>query len=296
MITRINSYPSIYAIGHKAITDIFDGEVLVEEKIDGSQFSSSRIDGNLHCKSKKVELVIDAPEKLFEKAVESAKSLDLRDGWIYRFEYLQKPKHNTLAYDRIPKNHLMVFDVQTGIEQYMNYDEKKSEAERIGVECVPLLFKGVIKDFEALKELLDTDSILGGTKIEGIVVKNYEKFTRDKKVMMGKYVSERFKEIHTKDWKTRNRSSSDIVGFLILEHRTEARWQKAIHHLRESGELEGSPRDIGRLMKEVPEDVLKECEEEIKDKLFKHFWPKIRRGLTTGLPEWYKEKLAKESF
>lgn len=31
----INSYPSIFAIGHRAIADIFSSDVVVEEKIDG---------------------------------------------------------------------------------------------------------------------------------------------------------------------------------------------------------------------------------------------------------------------
>ena len=34
----IHSYPSIYALGHKAVADIFNEPVLVEEKVDGSQF------------------------------------------------------------------------------------------------------------------------------------------------------------------------------------------------------------------------------------------------------------------
>lgn len=35
------SYPSIYAIGHKELDELFDDPVLVEEKVDGSQFSFS---------------------------------------------------------------------------------------------------------------------------------------------------------------------------------------------------------------------------------------------------------------
>jgi len=43
----LHSYPSVYAIGHKAIEEIFLGPVLIEEKIDGSQFSWGIIDGEL---------------------------------------------------------------------------------------------------------------------------------------------------------------------------------------------------------------------------------------------------------
>jgi len=36
---RLNSYPSIYNLGHHAIATLLDAPVLVEEKVDGSQFS-----------------------------------------------------------------------------------------------------------------------------------------------------------------------------------------------------------------------------------------------------------------
>jgi hypothetical protein len=74
------------------------------------------------------------------------------------------------------------------------------------------------------------------------------------------------------------------------------RWEKAVERLRDAGKLEGSPRDIGALIKEVPADVLEECEHEIRDILFRHFWPQISRGITAGLAEWYKEQLTQAQF
>ena len=62
------------------------------------------------------------------------------------------------------------------------------------------------------------------------------------------------------------------------------------------GELEESPRDIGNLIREVQADIEKECKEEIKELLWKFFWRKANRGVTAGLAEWYKERLAKEAF
>ena len=57
-----------------------------------------------------------------------------------------------------------------------------------------------------------------------------------------------------------------------------------------------SPRDIGNLIREIQADTKKECESEIKDALFKHFWPKIQRGITAGAPEWFKEQLLASAF
>ena len=77
----------------------------------------------------------------------------------------------------------------------MGYEIKKAEAERLGLECVPLLYKGMIKSPDELLKFLDAESILGGTKIEGVVVKNYNLFTLEKKIAMGKFVREDFKEM-----------------------------------------------------------------------------------------------------
>lgn len=295
---EINSYPSIYAIGHPAVRNIFNGPVLIEEKVDGSQFSFGVIGGELYCRSKGKMLVLDEPEKMFAAGVEAVKAIadHLTPEWIYRAEYLKSPKHNTLTYTRAPSNHIALFDVQVGQESYLTSAAKCIEAMRIGVDCVTVLGSGVFSDFNSLIGLLDRESFLGGTKIEGFVVKNYAQFGPDKKVLMGKYVSEAFKERHAEEWKKSNPTGKDIVQAIIAGLRTEARWVKSIQHLQESGEIEGSPRDIGKLIKEITRDVRDDSEDEIRDALMRHFWPQIQRGITAGFPEFYKRYLAERSF
>lgn len=109
-------------------------------------------------------------------------------------------------------------------------------------------------------------------------MKNYARFGRDKKALLGKFVSEAFKEVHAKEWKTSNPSNGDIILQITGTLKTAARWNKAVQHLREAGKLEDSPRDIGLLMKEVPTDIEKEEVDYIKDKLYEYAWPHIRRG------------------
>lgn len=296
----IYSYPSVFALGHVMVQDIFKNDVVIEEKIDGSQYSFGVIEGELQCRSKGKQLILDAPEKMFLDAVRVSKERYeqglLKPGYIYRGEYLQTPKHGTLPYNRIPKDHLIIFDISTGLEQYMTPDQKWNESERIGLECVPILFMGKINTADELMSLLDTESILGGTKIEGVVVKNYHAVTKEKKMMMGKYVREEYKETQKKEWRSMNPTQGDILQKLILEYKTEARWRKAMQHLEEQGILEHDPRDIGNLIKEVRADILKEEEETIKQELFDYVWPKLERAVTGGLPEFYKEWLLKRSF
>jgi hypothetical protein len=168
-------------------------------------------------------------------------------------------------------------------------------ASSLGLETVPTFIEGKYSGtWEELKSYMNCDSLLGGTKIEGMVVKNYNRFGVDKKVLMGKYVSEAFKEKHTKEWKIGNPTKHDIIEQLILTLKTEARWQKAIAHLREQDLITDSPKDIGPLIKEIREDIAKEETDFIKDKLFEWASDQLGRGFIRGFPEWYKEQLAQQ--
>jgi len=295
------SYPSIYNLGHAAVAELFSGPVIVEEKIDGSQFAFGvDDDGELRVRSKGKEIQLGAPEKMFAKAVQTAKGLAplLKPDWTYRAEFLSKPHHNALAYGRVPEKNLILFDVSTGLESYLSVHEKSKEAGRLGLEVVPLLFEGVVAGTEQFVALLETTSILGGQKIEGVVIKpaGYGLFGRDKKCLMGKYVSPAYREVHAHQWKQANPQSGDILERICSQYRAETRWAKAVQHLLESGTLENSPRDIGALILEVPEDVERECGDEIRHVLWSWAWPQIRRGIIRGLPEWYKAKLLEKQF
>ena len=293
-----HAYPSVFSLGHKALAELFSDPVLVEEKVDGSQISFGvfpEVDG-LRVKSKGAPINLQAPMAMFARAVEVIRDLPLTPGWTYRAEYLAKPKHNALAYDRIPKQHLCLFDINDGHESYMPYEAKAREAERLGIDVVPLLHQGLVPDVQAFRAFLDRESILGGQKVEGVVIKNYARFGPDKKVLMGKFVSEHFKEVHASEWKLENPKQGDILEALIQRLRTPARWQKAVQHLAERGALETSPRDIGPLLTEVGVDVEKECKDEILASLWAWAWPHLRRRVAHGLPEWYKEYLLAKQF
>lgn len=300
----ITSYPSIYALGHRCLADLFSGPVVIQEKIDGSQFSFGVLNGKLHCRSKSAEIHVEAPEKMFAAAVATAKRCFdaglIHEGYTFRCEYLQKPKHNVLAYSRVPAGNLVLFDVVFGAgENYFPTENRNAWAAILGLEPVPVLFEGE-QNFLGfnhglecwLDDMLKRESCLGGCKIEGVVVKNYNRFGIDKKILIGKFVSLAFKEVHRHEWRKSNPTQSDIVQQIIADYKTSPRWCKAIQHLREAGQLVDAPEDIGKLIKEVQHDVSREESDVISERLFKHFWPQIMRGVVAGLPEWYKSRLA----
>ena len=299
-MSSIHAFPKIFTIGQDYIADIFKDEVEVTEKVDGSQWAWGRVGGEFHMRSKGKEQFAGAVDKMFEEAAEYVQSLDLPDDTVFYGEYLRKPKHNTLCYQRVPQNHIALFGVSTiGGTFVSEHAELARIAAGIGLEAVPLLYRGRVDSAAFLSDLLDTDSYLGGCNVEGVVVKNFHRpfllGGQPIPLMCGKYVSEVFKEKHIKGWGEENtaRGKWDVFkdGF-----RTEARWEKALQHLRDDGKLTGSPKDIGGLIAEVKRDVAEEEMDTIKAFLWSEFGDDLLRKATAGLPEWYKARLAGRAF
>jgi hypothetical protein len=294
----VPSYPKVYALGHRAIVDLLKDDVVVQEKYDGSQISWLWRDGNLLVRSRgKMQYGShEETDSLFEGAIEYLKTLTPVEGLTFRGEWFASAKHNTLAYGRRPKNGIVLFDVEEGEQGFVAPAKVSQFADAMGLEEVHTFLVGNHVTREVILELLDTTSSLSGPLVEGIVIKNYNRFAPDGKALMGKFVSEKFKEKHDKEWKANKVSHKDIVQIIIESLNTEARWEKAIQHLKERGEYDGSPRDIGPLMKEVKKDTIEEEKEWIAEKLLGWALPNVTRSLGRGLPEWYKEKLMEDQF
>lgn len=299
----IKAFPKIFSLGTRYTKNIFEDEVVVEEKVDGSQFSMGKINDQLICRSKGTIQHLDCPDKMFNKAIEHAKKIKriIPNNYVFYCEYLKSPKHNTLSYNRVPKNNLILFGIYNLEKDDFIYDRELLSlwSSNLDIESVPTLFKGKIKNESQLKKMLNTMSVLGGQKIEGIVIKNYNKdiFVGERiiPILCAKYVSEEFKEIHQKNWKRENTHQGRWETYK-KQFCTEARWLKAFYYLRDQNELDNSPKDIGKLMKRVNQDITEEEKENIKDFLWKQFGKEVLKTATRGLPEWYKDKLMKESF
>src|SRR3990167_363664 len=131
---EIWSYCKVHNVGGRFTENLFKNPVVVEEKIDGSQIGFMKKGGGLYVRSKGQYLILDAPDKMFARAVEVIKATDLmyqlKEGWVYRGEYLNKKKHNSLCYDRIPTNNIIIFDIETANQSFMSYEDKAAEAAR----------------------------------------------------------------------------------------------------------------------------------------------------------------------
>lgn len=303
----ISGYPKVLALGHRGLKGLFTDTVYIEEKVDGSQFSF-RFDGNeVHFKSKRVAVYREDPG-MFRAGVEAvlaahAECEPLPVGYTFRGEYLRAPKHNTLTYGRVPKQHIVIWDIERPDGSHLNPLSRGRLASAWGFEAVPVYTQDVKSCYPPkartgftqaeIDALLDRESFLGGCKIEGFVVKSHTRFDPVYgKILVGKYVSEAFKEKHVAGFKSTKDKQKSGIEALKDRYRSEARWRKAVQRLRDDGTLKGDPTDIGPLMREVAVDMLEEEEHEIKECLFNLFKKEFARASTRGLPEWYKRELA----
>jgi hypothetical protein len=291
-------YPKIFALGHRTIKNLWNGNVEITEKVDGSQLRFWKThEGTVQVASKGAMIYPETVDKLFEPVCDYLHSIADRIpfGFIFTGETLCKPKHTTLKYDRVPLNHLALFavyDFDRGC--FLDHYMITLAAANLGVDTVPLLYSGQMDmNLEELDKLLDTESFLGGTKIEGFVVKNYEQdnMIGDQYIPMlqGKYVSEEFKEKHVKDWKGKG---AGAWGIFCEQYKNENLWLKAVQRMRDAGELLGEPKDIGQLLGEIHRDIEDEHKDDILEFLWKTKGKELKRVACHGAAEWYKRALA----
>lgn len=296
----LESYPKILSIGDPLLANLFVGMVFVEEKFDGSQFRVwFDAEGRMHCGSKGVAYSDERPpDKMFVKAIAQAEK-HFAGKWyenaFFAFEYLETPKQNTLEYGRVPKDNLLLLDAKIG-GRWLLPAEKKTLADELGFECVPLLIEGELKTSDELEGLLKNESLLGKTTLEGIVVKNYSQYHLAPYMLgapvFGKFVREEFKELNRENWG----QGIQLEERIMQTFPKEPRWQKAVQHLREKGELTGQARDIGKLITQVEKDFEQECKEAAKELLWQEFSHSLVATARRGLAEWYKQKLLEQAF
>lgn len=316
----IPSYTKILTIGSSMTENALVGPVVIQEKLDGSQFSFGfNEDGEFVMRSKGVALYEENYAEMFKEGVEYVLSIkdkllerfnqgELRDIYFYS-EYLRSPKHNILKYDRTPKNYICLFDILSK-GAWLPRAEIEAWADILGVEVIPQIWSGILDEGflkdqgtkistpgEFLKNLSQgTISFLAGDSkliAEGVVIKNYEQT-----LLLGghifplftKFVREEFKEKHAVEWAATNTARGSVEEY-IKGFTSTARWDKAIIHRKEKGELLNEPKDIGPLMEEIHRDIEEEEQQNIKDFLYKAYIKDIKRLATKGFPMYYKEKL-----
>jgi len=114
---QVPGYPKIQSLGQLGTENALVGEVVLQEKVDGSQFGWGINEaGEFVARSRGAVLNEASVQKLFQAAYQHAERMALlirqcygTDAYCYG-EVLHQLKHNVLTYGRVPRNHIMLFD------------------------------------------------------------------------------------------------------------------------------------------------------------------------------------------
>jgi len=299
----MRSYQKINGNHKKEVEGILDGNIVVEEKLDGSQFRIE-IDENgiINCGSHNTDSneMDSSFHKVIKEAAEVFKRTKSNVGDVITIfaEFIGKNKHNAITYARVPDHFFVVFDIHI-MGEFLNRKEKQMMCDKWGVEIVPRLFDGpgALLTKEKITELLKTPSFLGhsGTydRIEGIVIKNYDKHYdfNEGHSLYGHFMCSKIVNPSFQETKSVGRpQAGDKLEALKSSVCTEPRWRKAVQHLKEKGELTGGDEDIGSLIREIMTDLETEEKDTIKDQLYKLFGKDILKASTKGFASWYQQQ------
>lgn len=287
-------------------------ELVVEEKVDGSQFSFGFIANQygahmMSFKSKNVDIPYASTDSMFSHAVRylysKAVSTIVPKNVVFRCEFLSSKKHNKLTYDRIPNGYLVMFgaeDLVTG--KSVNREVWSLIARELGIEVVRefgrinTAGKSVEDVIKEASVHLGKQSMLGGSMIEGVVLKRTSNYIVDQGgiPIYVKIVGDEFREIaRVPSRRLRNISPSEVVQKLVDMVEKDAIFSKAVQHLLEEGKIAGNNSDIGPLIKEVQKDIAIEMEAPAKEVLWEWAKEQVIRGCVSGFAKWYQARLAR---
>ena len=156
--------------GNDFINNLFDSFVTVNEKMDGSAFTFERDPqrGNFNFYKRDqrnpITLVDRTLMKYYEKPIQHIESLpphiikEIPRGWRFGLEYFATSNPVEIAYDRVPKNNLIlsyVHKIENGKIKETIQDKKRLDewADILGVERPPIIFQGYLSEEQKRKIL-----------------------------------------------------------------------------------------------------------------------------------------------
>ena len=283
----MNKYPKVLHVGAPLVATIFDDEVEISEKADGSQCRINLTDEYAMVCSKNQ---CPADGGMFSIAHEQGDRIWSETDWkqfgeeVTLFcEFLKSEKHNTIKYDRVPKNHLYLFGAIVD-DVHMKTGDLREIAAVVEVDPPNIMYEGKVDSAEELKEFMTHDSYLGGSKVEGVVIKNYNRTYDPLQVhsqefigypVAAKFVREDFKAANMKNWNLQTRVS--CVDAVVERYFTGERFQKSIQHLGDEGKITYTKKDLQYLIPEFFNDLVDEKKEAMTNMIMAEVFKTIKK-------------------
>lgn len=195
-----------YCLAKKVEEKLFDGAVVITEKIDGACSGIMKCNGQTFLQKKGSGADYSHPQFSFfqnEWYFSNKEKIDGLPDNIVVYGELMRCIH-TVEYNKLP-DWFLVFDI-FDLEQkrYLSWDEIKKICKKAGLFTVPFIYEGKISKKNLLKYLPEKSKY--GDVAEGIVVKNQEHQVR------GKYVKPEFvKEVDESEFWRNKKIKLNVV-------------------------------------------------------------------------------------
>jgi len=158
--------------GKDFIDNLFNSYVTINEKMDGSAFvferdlETGRFNFYKRDQRYPITLVDRTLMKYYEKPINYIESLpphilnEIPRGWRFGLEYFSNNQPVEIAYDRLPKNNLILSYIHTKNENgkpsstIQDQEQLNNWADLLGVERPPIVFQGMLTD-DQKNQILD---------------------------------------------------------------------------------------------------------------------------------------------
>jgi len=270
-------YPDIERLGHPdnlPILNYGEDSLVIEEKVDGGNGSFWLEKDGIHVSSRNRDLTAEEDKKAFEKQRIGLKKLlegkELNPDYYYYIEWMAV---HTINYTNVPD--VIGLDIRLrhnadgdGAGLFIGRDKRDQEFKRIGIENVPIVWRGKVSELKKLNvlELIPKSKYYDG-KAEGIVIKNYVRKSHvGNHQLYAKVVTDEFKEDNKAVFggvREKNSDTSKIVDQFV----TDARIRKIV--MKQVNEF-NQPLTL-KLMHKVPTETIKDVLKEEYQSLFDNY-------------------------
>lgn len=260
--------------------------VVIQEKIDGSQFSFMKEeDGKLHFRSKGAVLTAEK-DNGFGPAIAHLSqphiAKNIQSGYIYRAEFMRGQRQNKLSYATVPHGHLVLFEAEQIDDFGLGSAWVRHAAAQLGLYAAKVFWEGFANEIpDDLDQFLGVESMLGGCNAEGIVVKALDVKNKAGEFPRYKLVTKQFKEVRA------SKETADVgavVDYLFKQYCPEPRLDKALQRARDNG-VELVEANYGLLAKDIGADLDDECLEAAIAYFKSAIWKKVKSRATRALFE-----------
>ncbi|WIL49617.1 RNA ligase family protein [Bacillus bombysepticus] len=287
-------YMDVVRLGHRSTVGVLNegDEIVIQEKIDGANASFMVYGESIRCFSRNRELSEGNTLGGFYQFANSLDSYKLLDGYLYFGEWLNPHKIRYGSYEK----QFILFDIyDLHRDKYVSFSVVKMEAQRLGLNLVPVFYEGPYRGFEHLQQFVGKTQLggkLGDMETgEGIVVKNVSYLDRFGKQQFVKLVTDAFREVQSQKAPKDPRKKTEEQVF-VDTCMTKARVEKLIHKLVDEGILDGKfdITDMQVILQNLGGHVYDDMLKEESEMLPKEFEEKqIRKAIGRGLAVIVKE-------